>query len=62
MFFDIAIAIILVIALYSFISSEIYARRSRRCLVWMEGEIKRMMGEEEDRDYLEKENDDEDES
>jgi len=54
-FFDIAIAIILVIAIYGFISSEIYARRSRRCLAWMEGEIKRMTAEEKDRDYLEKE-------
>ena len=60
MFFDIAITIILLLALYSFISSEIYGRRSRRCLAWMEQEIKRMMAEEKDQDYLREENDHED--
>jgi len=52
MFFNVAIAIILLLALYGFISSEIDARRSRRCLVWMEQEIKRLMAKEKDQDYL----------
>lgn len=55
MFFDIVIAIILVIAIYSFISSQVYNRRARQSLEKLNEEIRRMIAEEKDSHYLDRE-------
>ena len=60
MFFNVAITIILLIVVYSFISSEIYGKRSRRILKLLEEDIRRRMVEERASHYLVEEKDHED--
>ena len=60
MFFNVAITIILLIVVYSFISSEIYAKHSRRILKLLEEDIRRRMFEERHSHYLVEEKDHED--